>query len=219
MKQIDYMDTLNPIKLNPQYKSGMHFIEDSSEEVFDSELTFHGKPRKNKYPKNRKARVGIKYNTKDNNIDSEIKKESQVKLLTFAPEYTSIYTNSVHRSPENKYIYIDVYAVVDNRLYKLNNLVSRVMGKKLISRHCRFVERDVVRTNLLKESDEVDMDTYVYTEMMLIKELSKIMFGYDGGYLWQSMHKLYAYDVEKPVLDKKYVKREIKEDINKFRMR
>lgn len=181
-------------------------IDNSSDDAYDSELTFHGTPRKRKYPKTRKKREITKYKLKE-----EEKKLAQIKLLSYAPEFTNIYTKSHAVSPDRKFLYVDVVAVYDNRLYKITKLISYVMGVPFLVSHARFRTPDTVRLDYNKTLDEHHEKPYILLEEKLIKDLSMIMFGYDAGYLWHSMHELHSYDIIKPSIQKTYKAKKIKE--------
>lgn len=177
----------------------------SNKEYFDSPLTAHGKPRKRRYPKDRKPRELERYNTERTMKFSRIKKESQLRLLTFAPMYTNIYTLAYGRSDSSKYFYIDVFAISDNRLYKITKMVAKVMGYNIIPSHHTFRAPNVMQVPNLTKNDLVWKNKgYLTLEEMVVKELSLTMFGIDNGYFHESIMALFPFEVEKTVKQKDY---------------
>lgn len=185
----------------PQKKNKRSYDNLSSSDgiSYDSELNWKGEPRKRKYKIG--ASRGIK--RKKYNTRIEGKKESQIKLLTFAPEFANIYTYTVQK--HRNYIYTHIYSIHDNRMYKISKLVSEVLGLRFYKNEFRkYVGRDTVRYPY-EEIEVTQERNFVEAEENLVKELSMKMFGYDAGYIWQSMHTLYAYETPKPVQTKSYV--------------
>lgn len=190
--------TASPTNLNSTDEEGF----------YNSELTFHGTPRKRKYPKTRKKRDIVNYSTKKYNLNADYIKECQIKLLSFAPLYTQIYTTSYSRNMQSNYVYVDVVAITDNRMYKLSKLVAKIMGYRLVRSSAKFKMPDVIAVpveNDWRDTDFEDMrQPLLEIEEKLIKELSTRMFGHDSGYFWNSQLNLYAYDVVKPKREKTY---------------
>jgi hypothetical protein len=194
MKQVEYARAHR----RPRTKdASKHNISTTDGEQYDSPLTFHGTPRKQKYPANRKKRTLKRYSTKKNNRRATYIKDCQIKLMSFAPMYTTIYTMAHGRGDWNKYLYVDVLALHDNRLYKITKLVSAIMDYPLLQSKTNFRMPDVVRIPYEGTNEDTHEKRYIELEEKLVKDLSTKVFGYDSGYFWQSMHKLYAYDVEK----------------------
>lgn len=172
--------------------------------LHDSPLTTRGTPRKRKYPKFRKKRDIDGYNTEKTLKFSRIKKESQIKLLTFAPMYTNIYTLAYGNSDTSRYFYIDVFSVFDGRLYKITKMVAKILGYNIIPSHHRFRTPNVMQVpNYLKE-DKVRERVFLDVEHMVVTNLSKAMFNIDNGYFHESIMELFPYEAEKKVKMKDY---------------
>jgi hypothetical protein len=207
MKQVEYARAHRKPRQKDASPSN---ISTTDGESYDSPLTFHGTPRKRKYTANRKRRALKRYSTKKNNRRATYIKDCQIKLMSFAPMYTTIYTMAHGRGDWNKYLYVDVLALHDNRLYKITKLVSAIMDYPLLQSKSNFRMPDVVRIPYGGTNEDTQEKRYIELEEKLVKDLSMKIFGYDGGYFWQSMHKLYAYDVEKQADAKEFRIRQAK---------
>lgn len=194
-------------------------IESENPDVHDSPLTFHGTVRKKTYPKNRKSRAGKGYTTKKMKMD--LVKNNKIKLLSFAPEFANIYTVSYVPTDRRRYIYMDVFAIVDNRLYKINKLLANVLGYR-VSKNLGYMYgiASCLMVPFLVNPENVDK-SFVQIEEKLIKELSSMMFGYADGYFWQSLYKLHAFDAEHVAPKKDFNVSQVKEDAPKknYRLR
>lgn len=185
-------------------KANLNNIGSSDGLVYDSELTFRGTIRKRKFKVGRVYKNRTKYNTVRNKRKQDILKNAQLALLTYAPMYTNIYTSVNGYGKFKKFLYIDIYSVHDNRLYKITKLVSKILGLKLMSPVANYVAHDVVRVPYGAYYEENRMKVQHQIEEDLIRQLSEKMFGVASGYFWQTTGKLVAVDVPKPVVEKSY---------------
>ena len=175
-----------------------------SKPLHDSPLTTRGTPRKRKYPRFRKKRDIDGYNTEKTMKFARIKKESQIKLLTFAPMYTNIYTLAYGSSDTSRYFYVDVFSVFDGRLYKITKMVAKILGYNIIPSHHRFRTPNVMQVpNYLKE-DKARERGFLEVEHMVVANLSMAMFNIDNGYFHESIMELFPYEAEKKVKMKDY---------------
>lgn len=193
-----------------------HIITDNPD-THDSELTFHGRPRKRKYAKNRAKRDIVRYKMQD-----EQRKEAQIKLLSFAPEFTSIYTISYYHQG-SKFIYMDVLALHDNRIYKITKLMCYILDSIFLKSQKgerSFHKHDLFRVKKTLSPEDRYYRYHVDLEEQTIKELSMVLFGYEDGYIWHSMHDLYSFDIKKPEVKKSYkVEKKVAEPTKNFRLR
>lgn len=194
------------------------YIQESSGDIYDSPITFHGKPRKHKYPKNRKKRDVIEYKTPkkiQKRMEAIKHKES---LASYAPLYSQIYTQSYSKSEIGHYLYIDFFVVCDGRIYKMTNLIANVMGWKILQSRQDTRAPYLCRVPYLKNPHNRDK-MYVEIEEEAVKQLSLKMFGTPDGYFWQSLLKMYPHDIQRPEVKKTYIVNESSKPVKDYRVR
>lgn len=178
--------------------------EVNKSEHYTSEYTWHLTKRKNVYPKKRKSRKGVKYRTNKKVEKQNSLKEAQEKLLTFAPRYSNIYTQSYWNSEGQRYLYMDVFTVVDNRFYKITKMVARVLGHRMIEKQRYFSHKHVMAVRNWNMEEIRQPEVHLRMELEVVEALSKMMFSETNGYFHESIETMFPYDTMKITKQRDY---------------
>lgn len=165
--------------------------------MYTSEYTWHLTKRKNIYPRQRKSRTGIKYASKKKLEKQKIIKDAQEKVLTFAPRYSNIYTQSYWNSEGQRYLYMDVFSIVDGRFYKITKMVARVLGYRIIEKHRFFSHKTVMAVRNWNLEEIRNPEVHLRMEKEIVEALSKSLFGVTDGYFHESIEMMFPYDTMK----------------------
>lgn len=220
------VDELEPPKVKKKRgrKPGMIYVGESkisyknlwtSDGIYyDSPLTHLGKPRKIKRRVLRTRHsnyYGVPMSKKDY---QRHKQECIVKLLSFCPRYSMIYTNITGEREDATYI--DVMVCHNNRIYRITKLVAIIVDKQIAKTKSRQQFDKITTKPPLDECGRTNpkRNNLRYAEE-IVKSLSKNVFNVDDAYIWQDISQIFCFNAEfKPKLKPHQIPRNKKEEID-----
>lgn len=153
---------------------------------------------KHKYPKGRKPPIAHNKKRPKGIIYAQSKNKRKMTewmliLLSYAPLESTIYTVSYGNSEANRYQYMDIYAIYDDKLYKVTSIVANILHFVTLDRHYRFTAYDTLAVRTGKEHHKQQRAEILALEKDVVTKLNKKMFKSETGFKHVSLLGMLEY--------------------------
>jgi hypothetical protein len=145
---------------------------------------------RNNYPEVRQKRTtyersdGTVYQTKQR---AEMQ-EMQLKLMSYAPPHSFLYTITYNKTRASRYQYCDVFVINNGRLFKITKIVAYILGFRIYKpRKTVFWGKDCMVVRTFREYKVFTKYEMIDIEYDFIRILSKKLFGIEDAYNHQSL--------------------------------